>query len=192
MNMWTDISNPNYCWNFFSYLTYFLSVIFIPLAKKFIIITNDHTAETYCAQRMHRDFSGGKSRASLACYLGVLLAAGSGSCGAVVAAGARVPAVLVAVPWAWPSGPATLLSGRACLPDKRSYQGTEGRSGLKLCRDGMKRLFKGLLVDFIVHANCFKQYHLFLSLWILYELKYNAILEINRTSPRTCQVPLQL
>ena len=47
------------------------------------------------------------------------------------------------------------------------------------------------LVDFVVRANCFKQDDLFLSLWILHELKYDAIFEVDRTSPRTCQVPFQ-
>lgn len=49
----------------------------------------------------------------------------------------------------------------------------------------------GNLVDFVVSADCFKQDKLFLCLWISYELKYNAVFEINRTGPGTCQVPLQ-
>ena len=49
----------------------------------------------------------------------------------------------------------------------------------------------GELVDFVVRANCFKQDDLFLSLGISHELKYDAIFEVDRTSPRTCQVPFQ-
>lgn len=49
----------------------------------------------------------------------------------------------------------------------------------------------GELVDFVVGANCFKQNDIFLSLGILHELKYNAIFEVDCTSPGTCQVSFQ-
>jgi len=82
------------------------------------------------------------------------------------------------------------LVGAACGP---------GRPGLLRCCQGGQEARSGLasggddgeLVDFVVRANSFKQDDLFLSLGISDELKYDAIFEVDRTSPRTCQVPFQ-
>jgi hypothetical protein len=86
-------------------------------------------------------------------------------------------------PRLWSRFSAKVIRGQGAI----RQAGAGGRSGLV---SGYNEP-NGELVDFVVCTNCFKQDDLFLSFEISHKFKYDAIFEVDCTSPRTCQVPFQ-